>query len=110
MNDDIQYRILNDNKEVVVTDQAGWAEWMKNRDKPGFAYLVTHDEPALGVKVSTIFLPGPFVEDSHPFETAIINDGGIEPQARYHTYTQAMEGHKRYCRIALNDLARKYRD
>lgn len=91
------FYILDENKNVIPTDQEGWGNYFYPIDNR----IVAQDE-INSSSVSTVFLgidPN-FLQDGPPllFETMIFNNSNLEKYIyceRYSTWKEAEEGHKK---------------
>src|SRR3972149_4247748 len=93
-NMDNRYFILDENHRPVPASHEEWSCWFEDADR-----TVSHDTVSWDVYVSTVFLGinHRFGDDGPPllFETMIFGGEHDGWQARYSTWDEAVEGHKR---------------
>lgn len=92
------YYILENGQPKPVSDIAEWCRWFEAN---ATARHVADDEPAPGVRVSTVFLGldhNPFA-DGPPliFETLVFGGPLDDEMDRYSTTEQAIDGHNAMC-------------
>ena len=89
--------ILNGKTPVECNDLMEWAKQMEGKNR------IVEQSQLGGVKVSTVFLGlDHSFGDGQPllFETMIFRGEHDQYQDRYSTWDEAVEGHKKACKIA----------
>lgn len=88
-----QKYILDENHNLVPVELLVWAEWFENRENRQVAI-----DEINGTRVSTVFMgiDHNFSDEGGPllFETMTFGSGE-EIQERYHTWDEALAGHKK---------------
>jgi hypothetical protein len=92
---------LDDARQPVRTDEAGFIEWMMGggdekrvvgfTELPGFDYFLA---------ISTVFIPTK-MSGGRFFETALLREDDTQIVARYRTWAEAAAGHEAVIREVL---------
>ena len=87
--------VLDENNKVIEISMDELVLWIRKHGAPN--KVVAHTEVFVGVSVSTVFISGAGAQvDSpfyFPFEIAIIDDNGVEPDRRCKTWDDALKSH-----------------